>query len=43
MYDKAYYCYECHENDEHYIPARIVHNWEFRKHKGEQHEYGNNL
>ena len=33
-YDGGYYCFECHENDEYYIPARIVHNWDFRKHKG---------
>lgn len=32
-YDGGYYCFECHENDEYYIPARIVHNWDFRKHK----------
>ncbi|XP_045162784.2 uncharacterized protein LOC123527417 isoform X3 [Mercenaria mercenaria] len=32
-FDGCYYCYECHENDEYYIPARIVHNWDFRKHK----------
>ena len=34
VYDGGYYCFECHENDEYYIPARIVHNWDFRKHKG---------
>ena len=33
-YDGGYYCFECHENDEYYIPARIVHNWDFRRHKG---------
>ncbi|XP_014672349.1 PREDICTED: pleckstrin homology domain-containing family M member 3-like [Priapulus caudatus] len=32
-FDGAYYCYECHENDENVIPARIIHNWDFRKHK----------
>ncbi|KAL4221037.1 positive regulation of ruffle assembly [Mactra antiquata] len=31
-YDGGYYCYECHENDVYYIPALIVHNWDFRKH-----------
>jgi hypothetical protein len=33
-FDGCYYCYECHENEEYYIPTRIVHNWDFRKHKG---------
>ena len=33
-YDACYYCYECHQNDEAYIPARIVFNWDFRKQKG---------
>nr|XP_039251866.1 uncharacterized protein LOC120329334 [Styela clava] len=28
-----YYCSQCHSNDEIQIPARIVHNWDFRKHK----------
>ncbi|XP_052821358.1 uncharacterized protein LOC128246875 isoform X2 [Mya arenaria] len=32
-FDGWYYCYECHENDEYYIPALIVHNWDFRKQK----------
>ncbi|XP_064642692.1 uncharacterized protein LOC135497000 isoform X2 [Lineus longissimus] len=32
-YDGCYYCLECHDNDEYYIPSRIVHNWDFRKHK----------
>ena len=33
-YNAGYYCYECHENDEYYIPSRIIHNWDFRKHQG---------
>ncbi|XP_069114407.1 pleckstrin homology domain-containing family M member 1-like isoform X2 [Argopecten irradians] len=32
-FDGMYYCFECHENDEYYIPAFIIHNWDFRKHK----------
>ncbi|KAH3822399.1 uncharacterized protein LOC127831796 isoform X1 [Dreissena polymorpha] len=32
-FDGGYYCFECHENDEYYIPAVIVHNWDFRKHQ----------
>ncbi|XP_064610811.1 LOW QUALITY PROTEIN: uncharacterized protein LOC135475013 [Liolophura sinensis] len=32
-FDGGYYCYECHENEEYYIPSRIVFNWDFRKHK----------
>ncbi|XP_050411842.1 run domain Beclin-1-interacting and cysteine-rich domain-containing protein isoform X1 [Patella vulgata] len=30
-FDGGYYCFECHENEEFYIPASIVHNWDFRK------------
>ncbi|ESO83659.1 hypothetical protein LOTGIDRAFT_236498 [Lottia gigantea] len=30
-FDGGYYCFECHENEEFYIPALIVHNWDFRK------------
>lgn len=32
-YNGSYYCYECHENDEFVIPARIIHNWDFKKYK----------
>ncbi|XP_022090178.1 run domain Beclin-1-interacting and cysteine-rich domain-containing protein-like isoform X2 [Acanthaster planci] len=32
-YDGNYYCYECHKDDEAVIPARILYNWDFRKHK----------
>ncbi|XP_033642374.1 uncharacterized protein LOC117302516 isoform X1 [Asterias rubens] len=32
-YDGCYYCYECHQDDEAIIPARILYNWDFRKHK----------
>ncbi|CAG2245530.1 PLEKHM1 [Mytilus edulis] len=31
-FDAGYYCFECHENDEYYIPAMLIHNWDFRKH-----------
>ncbi|XP_062581127.1 uncharacterized protein LOC134242941 isoform X2 [Saccostrea cucullata] len=31
-FDGKYYCFECHENEEYYIPAFIIHNWDFRKH-----------
>ena len=34
VYDACYYCYECHENEEYHIPSRIIHNWDFNKHKG---------
>ena len=34
-YDGAYYCTDCHHNDEFYIPSRIIFNWDFSKHKGE--------
>lgn len=30
-YDGFNYCYECHDNDESFIPARIIHNWDFNK------------
>ena len=36
-FDGFNYCYECHENDEALIPARLVHNWDFQKHKGTTH------
>lgn len=32
-YDACYYCFECHENEEHVIPARVIHNWDLRKHQ----------
>ncbi|XP_070561558.1 pleckstrin homology domain-containing family M member 1-like isoform X3 [Ptychodera flava] len=32
-YDACYYCYECHVDDEAVIPSRIIHNWDFSKHK----------
>jgi len=34
IFDGYYYCYECHENSEHYIPAYIVFNWDFRPYQG---------
>jgi len=34
VFDGYYYCYECHENSEHYIPAYIVFNWDFRPYQG---------
>ena len=36
-YDACYYCFECHENEEHVIPARVVHNWDLRKHQVAKH------
>ncbi|VDK82900.1 unnamed protein product [Onchocerca ochengi] len=32
-YNGYYYCPRCHWNDEWFIPARIVHNWDFCKYK----------
>ncbi|CAG9540889.1 unnamed protein product [Cercopithifilaria johnstoni] len=32
-YNGHYYCPRCHWNDEWFIPARIVHNWDFSKYK----------
>jgi len=32
-FDGGLYCYECHENDEAYIPAAIIYNWDFSKKK----------
>lgn len=32
-FDGLYYCYECHLDEERLIPARILLNWDFRKHK----------
>ena len=36
-YDACYYCFECHENEEHVIPARVIHNWDLRKHQVSKH------
>lgn len=33
-YDGFHYCHECHENKEHWIPAKVVFNWDFRPYKG---------
>ena len=32
-YDGAYYCYDCHNSEEHIIPARVIQDWDFRKYK----------
>jgi len=32
-YDGGYYCLECHLDEEHIIPARIIHSWDFQPHK----------
>lgn len=32
-FDGHYYCYECHLDDERLIPARVLFNWDFRKHR----------
>lgn len=32
-FDGGLYCYECHENNETYIPSSIVFDWDFRKKK----------
>uniref|UniRef100_H2YFY0 Phorbol-ester/DAG-type domain-containing protein n=1 Tax=Ciona savignyi TaxID=51511 RepID=H2YFY0_CIOSA len=32
-YTGEYYCQNCHLMEENMIPARIIHNWDFRKHK----------
>ena len=32
-YTGAYHCPECHHNQTHMIPARIVHNWDFTEYK----------
>ena len=32
-FDACYYCFECHENEEHVIPGRVIHNWDLRKHQ----------
>lgn len=36
-YDAHYYCNDCHENSESVIPARIIHNWDFKKYKVAKH------
>ena len=32
-YSGQYYCFDCHLGDERVIPARVLFNWDFRKHK----------
>ncbi|XP_032227359.1 sorting nexin-29 isoform X2 [Nematostella vectensis] len=32
-YDGGYYCYECHMDEDHVIPARVIYNWDLRKHR----------
>ena len=32
-FDGGYYCLDCHEDEEHTIPARVIQNWDFRRHK----------
>ncbi|OQV18763.1 Pleckstrin-like proteiny domain-containing family M member 3 [Hypsibius exemplaris] len=32
-FDKLYYCLDCHLDEEVIIPSRVIHNWDFRKHK----------
>lgn len=32
-YNGKYYCPTCHWNDAVPIPARIIHNWDFTRHK----------
>lgn len=36
-YDGCYYCHECHENEESIVPAKVIHNWDFRKYKVSKH------
>ncbi|XP_046851023.1 uncharacterized protein LOC124444445 [Xenia sp. Carnegie-2017] len=36
-FDGSYYCYECHVDDEHVIPSKIVHNWDLSKYKVAKH------
>ncbi|XP_063965115.1 uncharacterized protein LOC129276665 isoform X1 [Lytechinus pictus] len=36
-YDGCYYCYECHNDEEAVIPARILYSWDFRKQKVAKH------
>jgi len=33
-YDGFYYCDDCHTNKIHFIPARIIYNWDFRPYLG---------
>ena len=32
-YNGQHYCFDCHLGDERIIPARVLFNWDFRKHK----------
>lgn len=32
-YDGGYYCFDCHDDEEHVIPSRVIQNWDFKRHK----------
>ena len=32
-YNGQYYCFDCHIDDERVIPARVLFNWDFRRHR----------
>lgn len=32
-YNGQHYCFECHRDDERIIPARVLYNWDFRRHR----------
>ena len=32
-YNGQHYCFECHRDDERVIPARVLYNWDFRRHR----------
>ncbi|XP_028393571.1 uncharacterized protein LOC114517923 [Dendronephthya gigantea] len=36
-FDGSYYCFECHLDEEHVIPSKVVHNWDLSKYRVAQH------
>ena len=30
----SYYCFECHLDELHVIPSKVIHNWDLSKYKG---------
>ena len=42
-YTGYYYCDNCHWNDTHIVPARIIHNWDFSPQKVSRYWVGTEM
>jgi len=29
-----YYCFDCHDGEQYYVPAKVIKQWQFKKFKG---------